>query len=87
MELDLSLASMLLEKPHMLSKQMTIRRKYPIEVISENEEIDLAILKIEGENTQGLKLGDLHKLVPKTEYYSRRISKLSLWRYTLHSGR
>ena len=36
--------------------------KYPIEVISENEEIDLAILKIEGENTQGLKLGDCTNL-------------------------
>ena len=37
-------------------------KKYPVEVISENEHIDLAILKIEGENTQGLKPGDCTNL-------------------------
>ena len=33
-------------------------KKYPVEVISEDKDIDLAILKIEGKNTQGLKSGD-----------------------------
>ncbi len=37
-------------------------KKYPVEVISENGHIDLAILKIKGENTQGLKPGDCTNL-------------------------